>query len=332
MNNLLPLKKISSSFLLSLLFSFLFACAGEPNNRQTIEKQILLSQSTNCVGPSVADIQGIDANNNDELDPGEFEVTHETCLELGQKNSYLNDTGIIDGASLPTGNHSRCYGDKIATQDCAHGADVLAESDEDGFAGFAFRKIDFEGQALPNNSEQWACVLDTTSGLTWEIKSQGNGITGDNGLHDADDLFTWYNSLPDSNGGHAGALNEAIDQCFAYSTEMPLYLCNTQAYIARVNLERLCGYSDWRVPTLHELFNVSHLGVNKAGQEFQAVIDRQFFPNTQKWGYWSSNSMIEDNEFVDPRAWILNFQFGTTMAIAKSDARYLRLVRGPKSD
>lgn len=86
----------------------------------------------------------------------------------------LNDTGLTRGANYPTGLNSICSGVNIAQQDCRSGRDFTHNDNSDGHAGFSFIKIGAAGERLPASASEWSCVLDNTTGLMWEVKSQGN--------------------------------------------------------------------------------------------------------------------------------------------------------------
>lgn len=76
----------------------------------------------------------------------------------------LNDTGITDC----TGNSGK--------EDCNYGRDANAEtnSNDDGHAGFSFTKLDSSGEALDDQTQNyatdpWACVKDNVTGLVWSL-------------------------------------------------------------------------------------------------------------------------------------------------------------------
>lgn len=123
----------------------------------------------------------------------------------------------------------------------------------------------------------WGCTHDNITGLTWEVK------TDDNGLRDKDWGYSWYNSDPTTNGGYAGTADGG-DSCYNSSR------CDTEKFVADVNARGLCGYSDWRLPSIRELETL----VKLTYQEPSAPgpnIDTYYFPNTYaNYGmfYWSA--------------------------------------------
>jgi len=234
--------------------------------------------------------------------------------------SPLNDTGITWGANYPSGNNITCIGETIAEQDCSHGRDVTHNDDSDGHAGFSYTKLDDNGNDLPTSVPSWSCVRDNVTGLIWEAKQGGNGTAGDEGLHDADDLYTWYNSDPSTNGGASGA-DWASALCYGYvdgNNPPPASFCNTQAYVLRVNDASLCGAINWRLPNKSELISLVNHGRSVP------AIDVIYFPSTSAvYGYWSASP------FANNSNWASNVDFLTGNALV-GDRRgklRVRLVR-----
>ena len=151
------------------------------------------------------------------------------------------------------------------------------------------------------------CVFDKRSALTWEIKSS------DNGLQSARQTYSWFEPDTRINGGFSGYSNKG--RC-------NLQRCDTKAYITRINAMKLCGYSDWRLPSREELRTLVDYSIPYPGP----AINKQFFPNTISQFYWSATANANDRE----TAWGIGFSFGYDYAYFKSDHGYIRLVRGPE--
>ncbi len=212
----------------------------------------------------------------------------------------LNDTGLYYGGNYPSGNNTGCSGETVARQDCSHGRDATHFDNSDGAAGFSYTKLDASGSPLAASASSWSCIRDNVTGYYWEAKSGRNGIVADTGLHDADDTYTWYNTDPSSNSGKSGyeratLINYRYDNatCDGYDSATPSSYCNTEAFVARVNAEALCGFNDWRVPSTKELESI----LNYA--ESNPPTERTFFPHTYLGNYWTSQrSPQNDNIFV----------------------------------
>ncbi|MDP3695903.1 MAG: DUF1566 domain-containing protein [Desulfocapsaceae bacterium] len=233
----------------------------------------------------------------------------------------LNDTGITWGGNYPSGNNSTCTGEEIGAQDCFHGRDATNYDNSDGYAGFSFTKLGNNGVALANQAVDyatmpWACVKDNVTGLTWEVK------TNDGGLHDQNDIYTWYNTDPAANGGSSGEANSSFDTCEGYDSGNDATYCNTEAYVARVNAAGWCGKSDWRMPTLKELEGIVFFGTSP-------TIDLYYFPNTPASSLvWSGTPLAQLLPSGPNVAWGVDFNDGSSDGGFRSDYGRVRLVRG----
>ena len=243
-------------------------------------------------------------------------------------NSYLNDTGVQFAGNHPrTINIDGCEGKinpedewvfgesftrlDLPGQDCAFGRDKNSAIPEDGHAGFQFEKIGSTGEKLEATASTWSCVADLVSGLMWEVK------TDDGGLHDRDDVFSWYNTNSQNNGGAIGNWNRGSESCFGVQTDNPQTFCNTQSFVMRVNNIGLCGYKDWRMPTVFELNNLTNFG------RTEPAIDEKYFPNTLWAQYWSDSPHAAGNDV----ARFVEFRFGVSGKAHKMDQYHVRLVR-----
>ncbi len=229
----------------------------------------------------------------------------------------LNDTGITFIGHYPDGNGTTCNKETAAQQDCNQGRDITYNDDSDGHAGFSFTKLDASGNVLPNSTHEWSCVKDHVTGLIWEVKKGGNGNIGDEGLHDADDSYNWYNTNPETNGGAEGYADDDGAVCYGYDANDPTSYCNTKAYTTRVNAAGLCGAKNWRIPSKMELVELVNMN------RFNPSIDITYFPNTKNSNYWTSSPYAVNSH----DAWYVNFYGGHSYLNLRSNYDHVRLVR-----
>ena len=163
-----------------------------------------------------------------------------------------------------------------------------------------------DGSALAQKPAHWNCVLDQFTGLTWEVKSD------EDGLHNWRNTYSWYS--PDeanSELDYRGTPNGGTCSGSA---------CDTYAWVEAVNKQGLCGYNDWRLPLKKELASISDLRKAKS----PPTINTEFFPYAQAGEYWSGY----DYSFQWDAAWLWNFQLGHDRVEWKKTPNYARLVRG----
>jgi hypothetical protein len=133
-----------------------------------------------------------------------------------------------------------------------------------------YTKLDASGNVLTDTADDWAMVRDDVTGLTWENKSDLADI------HNVDDTYTWQ-----------GAQDN---------------------FIARLNDDYFGGYSDWRLPTIKELYTLTHKG------RYNTAVNPDYFPiirystGLPRLVYWSSTTYTRDPSL----AWYLDFRDGDT--------------------
>lgn len=242
-------------------------------------------------------------------------------LSLALKsNTYpaLNDSGIsLCGDAGQSG--LACPVSGFPTQDAEVGRDKSKKNNADGHAGFSYTKLDAGGQPLPADATQWNCIRDNVTGLIWEVKPKGDGIPGNQGLHDADDGYSWYSSDNASNGGFAGYADQG-NFCSGYDSTKASSFCNTEAYVQRVNGKGWCGAKNWRLPARAELLSLVDRSVAYPGP----TIDKKYFPDTLRAWYWTSTPSASNTDY----AWYTSFYNGYAHHYASRQNHFaVRLVR-----
>lgn len=150
------------------------------------------------------------------------------------------------------------------------------------------------------------CVKDKVTGLVWEIKS------ADNGVRDYQKTFTHFDDLTAA---------EKSDGSTPIQAEIDA-IDNAKTYVRQVNNLKLCGMTDWRLPTVRELHSI----VNYGSKEI--AIDTNIFINPPKQNdeYWTSSSYL-DTDGVQ-QAFNVNFYAGYVNTKYRDEKIYVRLVRG----
>ncbi len=249
-----------------------------------------------------------------------------------RNRSYLmlNDTAIVECATADASGLA-CPQSGYPMQDAEVGLDSepAGADDSDGTAGFSLTKLDDLGVPLVNqnvsySAEPWPCVVDSNTGLYWEVKTPSFGNLPDNDFRSVRWSHTWYNSSGIDDGGDPGTENggSCIDGIS----------CDSEKYIAAVNAAAICGFSDWRLPTLDEYYSIVEMGEFYL-QHVRAGAGR-LFPNADFNSFSSTSFMTSTqalNLFGDSPAadsvWTLK-HFGMSPGSKRSGARSkIRLVR-----
>lgn len=214
----------------------------------------------------------------------------------------LNDTGMTQCVGHRGAWSSDCT---KSGQDAAHGRDVNNPNPDDGVLGFSFRKVCRSGQmagegncpadpALGSGPDEWGCVFDNVTHLTWEVK------TADGGLHHGQRQYTNKN---------AGARDNPKD---------------VRWLIEGTNAEVLCGASDWRLPNALEMQSIVDYGMGVPGGPGGGWVDLAYFPNTLGWFSWTSEKHLHDAQF----AYYVDIGRGTVDIQKRSVQSAANLVRG----
>ena len=137
--------------------------------------------------------------------------------------------------------------------------------------------ISYSAVANPNAGTLATCATDNVTGLLWERKS-ASGYGGVN------DTFT---------------------------------AAQATGYVAGMNFLKLCGFSDWRLPTVEELYNIVNFLVPLPGP----TISGGTFTYTALGNYLTSTTLPGASRGV-------SFQSGELAFVASATPAYVRLVRG----
>lgn len=210
--------------------------------------------------------------------------------------AIINDTGISSSQCYQVGNNTLVACSTTAatglskTQDGRTGRDANAvtNSNADGRAGFNYTKISSTGKELVATAKVWSCVKDNVTGSMWEVK------TTDGGLRDWQKTYTNY----------IGASGVATD---------------ANGFVAAVNSQGLCGATNWRLPTAHELQGLIDYSVASPNP----MIDTAYLPNTRNAIFWSSTPNTDNADF----AWYASFSDGKIFNADRFRTYAVRLVR-----
>ncbi|MCX8517073.1 MAG: DUF1566 domain-containing protein, partial [Rhodoferax sp.] len=138
------------------------------------------------------------------------------------------------------------------------------------------------------------CVKDNITGLVWEGKTAS-------GMRAGSKTYTNYHI----------SYSGTQDQMDAAD--------NTYGYVVAVNTSGLCGFTDWRLPTVKELQTLVNYGV----ADPSPTIDTTLFPNTQGGYYWSSSRNVD----INSHAWGVDFVHGLVGYSNRDFEDHVRLVR-----
>lgn len=231
----------------------------------------------------------------------------------------LNDTGISQCRA--EGESKTCPHTNAPNQDAEQGRDAQARAGTlakigGGVAGFDFSKIAKNGQVLSVQNQTWQadgnealgtlwhCVKDNYTGLLWEVKSPI-----ETNLHYSADTFSWYTPDTTRNGGDAGGVDKG------FCNQPP---CDTQGFILRVNSEKLCGKTNWRLPSPGELLSI----IDQS--QINPPVDTNYFPNVSFNAHWTHQTHAQRSN----AAWYVYFTAGDNGVIAKTSVANVLLVSG----
>lgn len=190
----------------------------------------------------------------DALSEQDLKNIIEEIANQQRQRIVLNDTGM---KLFYSGNQQQLI-EKSSTHYPGQDADFGFDSTNPQLTsgnGFKFVKLDQQGGQLDDSASEWSCVQDVRTGQIWEHKN------------DQPDSVHFYNrtfALKLSDFEPAIADISAAD-CHQHSDN----LCSTQDYADYLNENAFCGQTNWRLPTLIELYNLIDFGETKKTDDGQ---------------------------------------------------------------
>ena len=215
----------------------------------------------------------------------------------------LNDSGISRTVYYPSGDSgyaSDCVDDDIVgVADCESGRDSKAflEKVGSGDESFDYTRIGSDGEPLEDQSGSYKSSGNNADGTYWHC------------VHDNVTGLTWDN-------------NSVV----SYSDEYH-YTEFSEIY-TDMNSNAVCGYRDWRIPTVSELISIRDFGDDDDNHspDEKVAADTGSLVNIQQGRYWTKDAAGDDYYLVDFRLWRQAVQ---VEAFADDGDHYAIFVRGP---
>ncbi|EHU4913728.1 fibronectin type III domain-containing protein [Vibrio vulnificus] len=202
-------------------------------------------------------------------------------------------------------------------------------SNADGYQSLSFLKIDAQGerlarQDLPYIATPHSCTVESKTGRTWAVPNSE--------MEDGDRIRHWYGI--DNRYLHGDNLAVNDDQyngfCVAINGEVysqdKARQCTVNRLVQRANESKLCGISEWRLPTYEETLNILTL----KGKP-QLNFDDDYFPNLDGNMLW----MKQENPDVQTHANLLfatSWSVRTRLGERKSPHQVILVSNGLKVD
>ncbi len=118
--------------------------------------------------------------------------------------------------------------------------------------------LNAKGKKIGHDRIQARCVMDKDTGLVWELK------TTDGSVHDRENNYRWGGTGAEKTGSG--------------------FFDDWNSLIKQSNTEKLCGFDDWRVPTIIELKTLV------ITRQQGLAINTEYFFDTKDSPYWSSSA------------------------------------------
>ena len=252
--------------------------ANRENDAGTIDCSAFIPSLQTPLDGSVVDVDVMDLGWNDVTGAAEYRMVVSENGDLSEP--IVNDT-ITTSTYFPAGlSNTKTYYWQVFAVDMEENLGSVGSQTrsfivagglpDTGLEQTSYTKLDSNGNDVGDDVTDWAMVRDNITGLIWEVKTDHDDI------HNTSDTYTWQ-----------GAQDN---------------------FIVQLNEDNFGGYSDWRLPTIKELFTLVHKG------EYHPAVNQEYFPNIQfsttypppSLVYWSSTEYVRGSD----RAWFLNFRDG----------------------
>ena len=148
------------------------------------------------------------------------------------------------------------------------------------------------------------CVQDNNTGLIWEGKTTSPATS-----RLGTSTYTNYDSTSSAQKWVNGVTSNPTQTEIDANT-------NSIGYKNSVNISALCGYTDWRLPTMEELQGIL---ASSGSPRF----DSMWFPNAQASFYWTSSPYVANDRY----AYSVNFSFASANQYLRYGDFYVLLVR-----
>ncbi|HAS8484675.1 TPA: fibronectin type III domain-containing protein [Vibrio vulnificus] len=202
-------------------------------------------------------------------------------------------------------------------------------SNADGYQSLSFLKVDAQGerlarQDLPYIATPHSCTVESKTGRTWAVPNSE--------MEEGDRIRHWYGI--DNRYLHGDNLAVSDDQyngfCVALNGDVysqdKARQCTVNQLVQRANESKLCGISEWRLPTYEETLNILTL----KGKP-QLNFDDDYFPNLDGNMLW----MKQENPDVQTHANLLfatSWNVRTRLGERKSPHQVILVSNGLKVD
>ena len=152
------------------------------------------------------------------------------------------------------------------------------------------------------------------TGNVWETKTDSSISLRYRGHR-----YTWYSTAP-NNGGNAGTAGNFSSCNATLGVQTP---CDTAHYITAVNAAALCGYTNWRLPTMHELLGVAHYGTSEPPLDLDYFQGPLYDPSSPFPALWTGTTAAFDASV----AWAVRYDYGNPVTFFKAAPFNVQLVR-----